>query len=497
MATWRLCLLLWIFGVHGEGPGDACFAPASTKVLLQVAQNSSAGNSSTNESLKTDDATFETSSLSWSNFQVRLLMLAVMTLFFAACAAAWWFSFQHPDAFRLSLKDTMTYNALGLLSWIALVNAARTVWGNYTLWIMACRFLAVVLAIAVLEISLFSDPGSMNPLAFSEITNVLTVFVSLLLGFYLSSSIKRWTTCIDGFLSLFEVIRALQMQLHALGVARDSIAKVVRYGLLSAWLCARLQHIEGLDKPKRKAALFNTWQELRHSADPYLRLTPEECEKLEHIDDPCPILWLWVALFLGRLAADGDIPPMASPTYGRMVMLANDAQVALKEVRMCGEVKIPYLYTHTLSAVVHLNNILCAISMGLTLGACIGELLTIIDPRLTLYGEKSYPTSTASQVGQILMVQALKCFCAPLLYQACLEICFCLYSAFGGETDEATVPADRMVREWTKELDGLIDLAAKPPHWSAPVFKSAISHVPDIQRTKAQMMQSTKKGIRA
>ena len=151
------------------------------KVLLQVAQNSSAGNSSTNKSLKTDDATFETSTLSWSNFQVRLLMLGVMALFFAACAAAWWFSFQHPDAFRLSLQDTMTYNALGLLSWIALVNAARTVWGNYTLWIMACRFLAVVLAIAVLEISLFSDPGSMNPLAFSEITNVLTVFVSLLL----------------------------------------------------------------------------------------------------------------------------------------------------------------------------------------------------------------------------------------------------------------------------------------------------------------------------
>lgn len=154
---------------------------------------------------------------------------------------------------------------------------------------------------------------------------------------------------------------------------------------------------------------------------------------------------------------------------------------------MCGEVKIPYLYTHTLSAVVHLNNILCAISMGLTLGACIGEFLTIIDPRLTLYGEKSYPTSTASQVGQVLMVQALKCFCAPLLYQACLEICFCLYSAFGGETDEAIIPADRMVREWTKELDGLMDLAAKPPHWSAPVFKTALSHVPDIQRTKAMM----------
>ena len=175
--------------------GDVCFAPASSsqvrsscsqlafcrgcfQVLLQVAQNSSAGNLS---EVKTGAAvTFETSSLSWSDWHIRLLMLAVMALFFAACGAAWWGSFQYSDAFQLSVKDTMTYNALGLLSWLALINAARTVWGNYTLWVMAGRFLAVVLFIAVLEISLFSDPGSMNPLAFSEITNVLTVFVSLL-----------------------------------------------------------------------------------------------------------------------------------------------------------------------------------------------------------------------------------------------------------------------------------------------------------------------------
>jgi len=485
-----------MFGANGEG--NSCLAPASnTKVLIQMAQNSSVGYLTNNHSSPADADESGVSHVGWADWQIRLAMLLVMGLFFAACAAAWWASFQRPAGFFLSVKDTMTYNSLGLLSWMALADATRTVWSNYTLWIMACRFSSVVLAIAVLEMSMFADPGSMDPLAFSEITSVLTVFVSLLLGFYLTSSIKRWTTCIDGFLSLFEVIRALQMQLHALGVGRESIAKVVRFGMVSAWLCARLQKIEGMAKNKREAALKETWLELQNPTDPYLGLTKEECEKLRDIHDPCPILWLWVALFLGRLASDGDIPPMASPTYGRMVMLANDAQVALKEVRMCGEVKIPYLYTHTLSAVVHVNNILCAISMGMTLGSCIGQLLTIWDPRMTLYGAKSHPTFSASEIWQMLLVQTLKCFVAPLLYQACLEICFCLYSAFGGETEEAMVPADRMVREWTRELDGLMDLAAKPPHWPPPIFKHALSHVPDIQRTKAQMHSGKKSSINA
>ncbi|CAK9082437.1 unnamed protein product [Durusdinium trenchii] len=504
MATsiWGISLL-WIYVCACSGEGSACPPTPppviTTQVLIQTGINSSAVSQMpakpANGTAEADQSDQTAKELPWSSLQIWLVMKAVMLLLLLLCAVACLGSLRQPDIFNLRVKDTMTYNALGLLSWIALLSASRTVWINKTIWIMACRFCSVVLAVALLEISMFPDPGSMDPLAFSEITSVLTVFVSLLLGFYLTSSVKRWSTCIDGFLNLFEVIRALQMQLHALGVGRGDIARVVRYGLVSSWLCARLQRIDNIASKKKKA-VYSPFQGLRDAPDVFLSLTDEECEKLEGIDDPCPILWLWVALFLGRLASDGDIPPMASPTYGRMVMLANDAQVALKEIRMTTEVKIPYLYTHTLSAIVHLNNILCAISMGLTLGSCIGAALTSIDSRLTLYGIESYPTSTASQTLQLLLVQSLKCFFVPLLYQACLEICFCLYSAFGGETEEAMIPSDRMVKEWSNELAGLMDLAMHPPHWQAPAFKHSISHVPDIQRTKAQISQSAKKPMK-
>ena len=62
------------------------------------------------------------------------------------------------------------------------------------------------------------------------------VFVSLLLGFFITNSVARWTSCVESFMGLFEAIRALQMQLHALGVAIEKIDRPVRYGLLSAWL---------------------------------------------------------------------------------------------------------------------------------------------------------------------------------------------------------------------------------------------------------------------
>ena len=95
------------------------------------------------------------------------------------------------------------------------------------------------------------------------------------------------------------------------------------------------------------------WQEILTSKDLYLSLTEAEFQslagnltgtcsvvitaaaadtiirKLQDVQDPCPHLWLWIASFMGRLASDGEIPPMASPTYGRIVALANDAQNAL------------------------------------------------------------------------------------------------------------------------------------------------------------------------
>merc|ERR1719158_1278739 len=68
---------------------------------------------------------------------------------------------------------------------------------------------------------------------FTYLSNLLKVFVGLLLGFFLTSSVNRWGDAVGGFLTLFGAIRNLMLQFHALGCSEERRRMVARYGLLS------------------------------------------------------------------------------------------------------------------------------------------------------------------------------------------------------------------------------------------------------------------------
>merc|ERR1719507_1588361 len=75
-----------------------------------------------------------------------------------------------------------------------------------------------------------------NPAKIQKLGTFLNVFVGLLLGFFLSSSMNRWYGCVNAFLQLLDAVRSMQMQMIALGVDREHCEKLSRYGILSAWL---------------------------------------------------------------------------------------------------------------------------------------------------------------------------------------------------------------------------------------------------------------------
>merc|ERR1719174_2602686 len=98
------------------------------------------------------------------------------------------------------------------------------------------RLLGVAMLVCVLTVAAVPNPEAMKVAKFTQVSKFLNVVVGLLLGFFLSSSMNRWYSCVNGFLELLDSIRNLQMQFVALGVPEEQSNQVLRFGFASAWL---------------------------------------------------------------------------------------------------------------------------------------------------------------------------------------------------------------------------------------------------------------------
>merc|ERR1719156_366414 len=87
--------------------------------------------------------------------------------------------------------------------------------------------------LAAFVVLVVPHPQSLDASKFTQIATFLKVFLAFLLGFFMSSSANRWSVCVDGLLNLFEAVRNLAMQLHALGVEQEKIWMVTRFGVLA------------------------------------------------------------------------------------------------------------------------------------------------------------------------------------------------------------------------------------------------------------------------
>merc|ERR1719313_2028567 len=127
---------------------------------------------------------------------------------------------------------------------------------------MMFRLFLVSIAIMVVTIFAVPNPVVLKVGRFTEISKFLNVVVGLLLGFFLSSSMNRWYACVNGFLSLLDAIRNLQMQFTALGVPEPQTIMCLRYGLSSAWLLYGQLVVETKRGDALQAAKEHLWQAL-------------------------------------------------------------------------------------------------------------------------------------------------------------------------------------------------------------------------------------------
>merc|ERR1719265_2275746 len=234
------------------------------------------------------------------------------------------------------------------------------------------------LLVAIIVVASLEDPAGLKVSMFDAISSFLRVFVGLLLGFFMSASVNRWWGCIESFLGLCGTIRKMQMMLCACGVSEQDAEDCLRYGFLSVWMLHAELHIQELPKDRQEAARERSWAKIRNGKDfgsNFAQVLPEEADKLERCGDPSGTLWMWIGSLMGRLADDGKIHTLAAPAFGRCMALSGEGLDEIVRVRCMISVQAPYIYVQMLSSIVHLNNLVSAISFGMTLGVSIGTLL--------------------------------------------------------------------------------------------------------------------------
>eukprot|EP00930_Biecheleria_cincta_P042358 TRINITY_DN2913_c0_g1_i1.p1 TRINITY_DN2913_c0_g1~~TRINITY_DN2913_c0_g1_i1.p1 ORF type:complete len:416 (-),score=95.38 TRINITY_DN2913_c0_g1_i1:47-1294(-) len=372
--------------------------------------------------------------------------------------------------------DSMSYDARKLLTFDVLTALSGTVWTKASLWKMMGFLICVSMLVACTVALVVKHPGRLDTSKFAKISGFLSVIVGLLLGFFLSSSVARWYSCTKGFLELFDAIRGLQMQLSALGVPKARIDLCMRYCIVSANclnidLCCQTMQVDQRAEFKSKK-----WEKMltkdKDSSQVYKKpnqslaqIYQQEKEIMDTLDDPSQTLWVWVTSLITRMSADGEIPPMPTPTYGRTIALAEKAYNGIREVRASVCVQPPYVYVQMMAMLVNVNNLINAISFGMTLGVA----LIVI---------KQHGLKAGAKGLQDLLISFVLSLVGPFLYQALLEVAVCIAQPFAGASDAEEVstagriPTDKLLFQLEKDIRDADFMSTNLPCWEQPRFKA-------------------------
>eukprot|EP00933_Yihiella_yeosuensis_P074905 TRINITY_DN83_c2_g3_i2.p1 TRINITY_DN83_c2_g3~~TRINITY_DN83_c2_g3_i2.p1 ORF type:complete len:403 (+),score=82.75 TRINITY_DN83_c2_g3_i2:123-1331(+) len=376
--------------------------------------------------------------------------------------------------------DSMSYDARKLVTFDVFLNLSGTVWSKASLWKQMGMLILCSLTTAVVVACSVKNPDKLDTAKFATISQFLSVIVGLLLGFFLSSAVNRWYSCTNGFLGLFDAIRGLQMQLGALGVPTERLHLVLRYGLVSAYCLTNDLYRDALPANERKQFATEKWNDLTlkegaeydawEKGGCLARILPKERATLEKVEDASQTLWVWITSLLTRMSADGEIPPMPTPTYGRVIAIAEAAYNGIREVRASVTVQPPYVYVQMLAMLVTLNNIITAVSFGMTLGVSVGVVLA----KYKIGGIDVKVSDDAASKGlQDLAISFIMSTIGPFLYQALLEVAVCIAQPFasGGSKTPGSIPTAKLLQNMEKDLRDADMMGQDLPWWDKPHFK--------------------------
>lgn len=374
----------------------------------------------------------------------------------------------------VAFHDSMTYRADELASWSSLLSTSSTVWNRWRLWEITLKLLGLSLLVALLTLAVVQNPSALKIKKFQEISTFLRAFVGFLLGFFMASAVQRWWACAEGFQKVCTVVKALHLHMNAVGVPKEDMVNLLRYGVVSIWILHLQLHAEAEVPEEKMKMLMAEAEEDIEQLEPehdqlhpktLSRLTDREFQALSKVRDPTSTLWMWIGSMIGHFSVKGVIPPLASPTYGRFIHLAEQGAEAIHDVKCTISIQAPFIYIHMLSSLVHINNIINAISFGMTAGSAVGTMLE----HFGWHQHEGKATHTQVQRdSQDFIVSFFFCCFGPIIYQALLEVGIAIAQPFS--SGDALVPTERIAESLERDLHDAMRMMTEIS-WPQPCFQ--------------------------
>jgi len=132
---------------------------------------------------------------------------------------------------------------------------------------------------------------------------------------------------------------------------------------------------------------------------------------------------------------------------------------SIRDVRAMHLVKAPFVYVHTLAILVHVNNILNAISFGLVLGMTV---------EVAMGKDGGKHSNDLPKLVISLLMQFCISMVVPFLYLALLEVCVCVSQPFTFE--DSKIPSLQFIRNLEQDIANATVMGDNTK-WDKPRFK--------------------------
>lgn len=350
----------------------------------------------------------------------------------------------------------------------AFAHIGSSIFTSSAVWKNMVVVIGIAIGVALAAFLLIPDPSQVNLTELNAIAAFFKVFIAFMLGLHVSASYQRFQQLVVELTGLFGAVKQTQAELATLNVPSGQRKMVERYGLLSC----RLFHFElheMFESAKKRRKEWSTKFDELEGGGYVLRIERMELEKnlVTSQCDCSSLCWLWIASLITRMAQDGEIPPMASPTYNALLTLSKrDAIKAIRKGKQALAIQMPFPYAHMLATLVHVNNYCLAVICGLQMGTSVGNLYrAIMDMKYTMLGKPI--TNICTQMVVVLMI--------PFFYQAFLQVASLMCSPVNHV--DFPLPVEPLINKLERELEAQEAIIENPPHWPAPAYKPANQRV--------------------